>query len=134
MIARAWKYIDVAAESGCWLWTGAAVNRLYPCMIIPRTRVTVLMHRVLYEHYVEPIEHELHHTCRTTLCVNPWHMEDLTRREHKLQHDPRESFDTCLRGHEPNWHYYGQGRKRTCRTCNAEDARLRRRKRKVLSL
>ncbi len=48
----------------------------------------VLTHRVMYEHWVGPIEVglELDHLCRTKACCNPDHLEPVTRSENLLRY------------------------------------------------
>jgi hypothetical protein len=64
-----------------------------------------------------PAGHHLHHTCGNRACVNPWHLEPLTPREHKQRHLRSE----CPRGHGP--YDASTPRQRTCRKCRADDQR-----------
>lgn len=72
----------------CWLWTGAKLSTGYGKATLPhgskgQVRYTGA-HRLVYELLVEPIASEmtLHHTCNTPLCVNPAHLQPITRRAH----------------------------------------------------
>ncbi len=68
--------------SGCWIWLGYVDIKGY-ARCKPTGRNNVLAHRVLYEHYVGPIPDglDLDHLCRVPSCVNPDHMEPVTRAE-----------------------------------------------------
>lgn len=65
---------------GCWIWTGAKNSRGYGQLKIDgRSRYA---HRLAYEHWqgLIPEGFELDHLCRTRACVNPAHLEPVTRR------------------------------------------------------
>ena len=74
-------------NTGCWLWTGATTpggyGRLTVGSQIDGTRRQVRAHRRSYERLVGPIPDglDLDHLCRTPGCVNPEHLEPVTRRE-----------------------------------------------------
>ena len=66
-------------ENGCWLWLGRIDRTGYGrCKQFNKT---VLAHRVFYMHYVGEIPEgkELDHLCRVRNCVNPEHLEAVTR-------------------------------------------------------
>lgn len=128
---RITRRILIDETSGCWLWNGtlsasprssgyALVNREYA-------------HRVSYEVFVGPIPEglEIDHLCRIRHCVNPDHLEPVTRRENLLRGDTfaaRNARKThCPQGHSysgENLYVYKGGRK--CRTCHREAERRRR--------
>lgn len=62
-------------ESGCWLWTGAAINTGYG-MFYPKHGEGVLAHRYSYSLKNGPIPCGMHccHKCDTPSCVNPDHL------------------------------------------------------------
>ena len=108
--------------TGCWNWTGAVSNRSYGS--IYRDGRMQKAHRVSYELSCGPVPDglDLDHICRNRLCVNPDHLEPVTRSEN-LRRSPlmdRHSKKThCIRGHEftsentrmrPNGH-------RVCKEC-----------------
>jgi hypothetical protein len=66
------------AESGCWVWTGTRTNGGYG--VIYRKRA----HRLMYEQVNGPIPAglELDHTCENPPCINPDHLDAVTRPEH----------------------------------------------------
>jgi hypothetical protein len=73
------------APSGCWLWTGTHNGNGYGQIAIRLGGVvtTVGAHRAMYAHLVGPIGDglEIDHLCRVRDCVNPDHLEAVTREE-----------------------------------------------------
>jgi hypothetical protein len=67
-------------ESGCWLWDGAIWPNGYgkTSTLIHDTR---LAHRVLYIEHRGPVPDglDLDHLCRVRHCVNPAHLEPVSR-------------------------------------------------------
>lgn len=122
-------------DSGCWLWIAALNRNGYGLARFGRVRVA---HRVTYELLVGPIPGglDLDHLCRVRNCVNPSHLEPVTRRENlrRGEHNYRDATH-CQQGHP----YAGDnlrispadgGLARICRECaRANDARSRERKR-----
>ena len=62
----------------------------------------VLAHRWSYEHHVGPIPEGLtvDHLCRNTSCVNPEHMEVVTREENAYRGSRNKDKTHCDKGHE----------------------------------
>ena len=121
-------------RDGCWLWTGHVGPHGYA-----RFDGVAWAHRWSYEHFVGPIPVglEIDHLCRNRSCVNPDHLEPVTRRENLLRGDTFASRNAakthCIHGHEftPANTYVAAGGGRYCRTCRAE--RERRRKARIRS-
>jgi hypothetical protein len=73
------KNIDslyIKQANGCWMWTGSIENGY--------ARIgSKLAYRVMYEraHGAVPYGLELDHTCRVRACVNPDHLEPVTKAE-----------------------------------------------------
>lgn len=68
----------------CWLWTGSAAKS--GKVSYGKTTYnfkTVVAHRYVYEALVGKIadDIDLDHLCKNTLCVNPSHLEPVTRQE-----------------------------------------------------
>lgn len=107
-------------DDGCWVWQGTVDNNGYPTIHVrPRT---LRVHRFLYAQLVRnpPPGLVLHHVCFNKRCVNPDHLEELTRAEHKRVHPyvtPRS--EACFRGHQwtPDNTYVGNNGQRFCRAC-----------------
>jgi len=111
------------------VWTGATKKGGYGYIRRPGTTQDLYVHRVVYEMFVGAIDGlELHHTCVNKGCVNPDHLEELTRLEHVEAH----RAPLCPNGHD-DWRYEtdSQGyRHRYCAICkrarvNARYHRLR---------
>ncbi len=103
MVPRISSRIQVELPSECWLWTGAKTPNGYAkAWFSGRLR---LVHRELFERQYGPIPAglELDHLCRVRHCVNPKHLEPVTRRENQLRGNGvggRHARQThCSRGH-----------------------------------
>lgn len=78
-MARFWKNVDRGNDvDACWHWRGGKAGDYGKMYINGGTRVA---HAVAYEWFVGPIPpgHEIDHLCRTRNCVNPRHLEAVTR-------------------------------------------------------
>lgn len=127
-------------EDGCWLWTAALHSAGYG--IIGNQSGTFYAHRLSYEFFVGEIPQELDidHLCRVRACVNPDHLEPVTRRENILRGTAgqitgaRQRAKThCCNGHEfdeKNTRLNMRG-SRVCRACQREWARDKYHKRKA---
>lgn len=136
---RFWRY--VTPVEGCWIWRGSVGTNGYPRIKAPAgMRPTVLAaHRVGYEILVGPIPDglELDHLCKTPLCVNPAHLEPVTRSENARRLRTNTVIETglCHRGHDTRVHGYsppGKPTTRMCRQCK-RDRRAAARQRLVAS-
>lgn len=126
---RFWDKVQPEPMSGCWLWTAASLGGgRYGC-IGWKGRVRP-SHRVAYEQLVSPIPAglECDHLCRTTLCVNPDHIEPVTHAENvrrgHLGKAAREATH-CKHGHPFDVENTGVNKagKRFCRTCSRRRSR-----------
>ena len=75
-------------NTGCWIWTGATLNEGYGKIGVGRRgEGHRLAHRIMYELLRGPIPDgkELDHLCRFPRCINPWHLEPVTRSENQLR-------------------------------------------------
>ena len=143
LIERFMHLVSPEPNTGCWLWFGSGTQNGYGQFWISSRRSQVA-HKFLYESIHGPIGHGLNldHLCRVRCCVNPNHLEPVTRAEN-LRRSPirtagaqasakaRAAQSHCKRGHEFTQEntYLNQG-KRYCMDCR----RLRIRMRKVPSL
>jgi hypothetical protein len=102
-----WNKVQVEPD-GCWLWTGAHSRTGYSSFGYKGKSNTA--HRVAYIALIGPIPgtfpHGLtiDHLCRNRLCVNPAHMELVSRGENSLRGNTivaRYKNQThCINGHE----------------------------------
>lgn len=111
----------VDATTGCWNWTGAISNSRYGSIFYEgrMQKAHRVMWRVLRGEIADGMD--LDHLCRNTKCVNPAHLEPVTRSENLRRGlmDRNSQKTHCKRGHEftpentrtrPNGH-------RTCKEC-----------------
>lgn len=115
------------SSSGCWLWEGARAGTGYgQFQADGQTRPA---HRVVYEFFIGEIPEglDLDHLCRVRRCVNPWHLDPVTRRINIIRGDAPKLQRTkthCPHGHPydaENTTFY-RGR-RFCRACKRQRQR-----------
>lgn len=114
-----------ALDDGCWTWIGAKDTGGYGRVRIDK--VAHAAHRISYQHFVGAIPegHDLDHICRRRDCVNPDHLEPVTRQENVQRGLKGRLVTHCAQGHEydeQNTRIRANGR-RACRACNREAAR-----------
>lgn len=85
---------------GCHLWQGRLDKRGYG-----RTKSNALAHRAIYldqRGQLPPKKPELDHLCRRRHCVNPRHLEPVSRRENERRKlwRRRSQVKSCPRGHD----------------------------------
>lgn len=129
------KYIEPCPTTGCWLWTGAIDTNGYGIWLdydleggprLARRRpANTVCHRVLYEMAYGPVPEGLQvdHICMNASCINPSHLEAVTRAENMrrrrlmaraiLGKELPEKYKTrkCQEGHTL------PPRRRACPTC-----------------
>lgn len=93
----------VDRTDGCWIWTGAKQAGGYGrFMLSSRPTVLVLAHRFAFEQAHGAIADglTLDHLCRNTSCVNPGHLEPVSREENALRGSRNAGKTHCDAGHE----------------------------------
>lgn len=117
--------------SGCWLWLGAlspSASGKWPYGIVRGARKMEMAHRVSYELHrgAIPVGLVLDHLCRNTLCVNPAHLEPVTRKENtkrglvsEVTKARNAAITHCPQGHPYAGEnlYLKNGIGRECRQC-----------------
>lgn len=120
---------------GCWLWTGVVTPSGYGVFYDARIRRNVRAHRAawLAAHGQVPTGLVLDHLCRVRHCVNPAHLEPVTRRENTLRGETlaarKAAQAECVNGHAlagENVYRHPQRGTRMCRACMTATATRRR--------
>lgn len=131
------RHVEPEPNSGCWLWTGYRNQGGYGVTSLDGQ--ARLAHRVSYEVASGPVPEglELDHLCRTRPCVNPTHLEAVTRAVNIRRGDkvamwmgaPRSQ---SVKTHCPSGHAYSESNtsrdaknRRKCRECRRARARSR---------
>jgi hypothetical protein len=120
----------VDRTTGCWKWTGTILSRGYGQYYVgggQKNRIQLLAHRFAYEVLIGPIPSDLtiDHLCRNRACVNPLHMEVVTRGENVLRGIGTSAVNKrkkkCIHGHAftdaNTYRPPGNPNQRMCREC-----------------
>ena len=128
---RFWTQVEFTDT--CWLWKAGVFSggrHRYPCFT-DETHKSIGGHRWAYQFCIGPIPAGLQvdHLCRNTLCVNPDHLEAVTRTENIRRGTSPTAANArkthCPRGHllvPPNLVNLASGG-RMCKTCKAAYSR-----------
>jgi hypothetical protein len=125
-IDRLMAMVSPEPMSGCWLWIGSCLPNGYSHMGIQVDGVkkTVYGHRLAYELLKGRIPEglDLDHLCRVRCCVNPDHLEPVTRKVNLNRGVGFGTTNFCIRGHEltPENTYLHKRKNyvaRECRSC-----------------
>jgi hypothetical protein len=125
--SRFWAKVE--KTESCWLWQGSTSNKGYGEFHLGRQgrmRVRALPHVLSYQMLVGKIPDglQLDHLCRVRHCVNPEHLEPVTRKVNILRGvswcAERARQTHCLHGHSFVGAYISKEGHRVCRACNAK--------------
>lgn len=145
---RFWSKVDKTDD--CWIWTAGKNHYGYGSyrLIVNGRSFAAQSHRLSYEDAVGPIPDGMviDHLCRTPACVNPAHMEVVSRGENVLRGESSSAKHArgencgrcascvnaikthCVRGHllDGDNLYVANSGMRVCRAC-AQERRSKRR-------
>ncbi len=124
VVHRFMQKISIDPSNGCWNWTGCIGNTGYGQACI-ENGIRKYAHVLAYEIFIGPKPKglDLDHLCRNRRCVNPSHLEPVTRRENLMRGNTipaRKAAQThCKRGHplEGDNLYITSNGTRSCRIC-----------------
>lgn len=121
----------VSIEGDCWIWQGATTRNGYGMVQVDGRRW--MAHRYAYTALVGPVQPQLDldHLCRRRACVNPDHLEPVTRSENLRRGMPRgehlRARTECPRGHPYDERNTAvRNGHRICRACDRDRARRNR--------
>ncbi len=119
--SRFWDKVIPEPNTGCWFWLGGLDRDGYGSYggSTGGKKYSHRAHRVSYTTLVRPIPlatPEIDHKCRNKCCVNPAHLEPVTRQENATRR--RLAKTHCKRGHlftDSNTRWKGGAR--SCKDC-----------------
>lgn len=125
---RFWAKVQRGADTACWLWRGGKANGYGR---IHHQYRQINAHRVSWQiaHGTElSAELTIDHLCRNKLCVNPSHLEAVSRGENARRYTA--ALTACVHGHpfdEKNTKYTTRrgALRRLCRACARDRWRAR---------
>lgn len=134
-IIRFDKYWIPEPNSGCWIWIGGIASNGYGSFYDGERMDSA--HAFSYRYHVGPVQAglDLDHLCRVRCCVNPDHLEPVTRQVNAargLCGHHMKGKTSCKRGHafdDVNTYFNSNGT-RECRTCQRHKMRRLRAQRK----
>lgn len=125
---RFWAKVDKNHITGCWVWVGHKRDGYGVFSYGGRGGVRINAHRYAYQEIIGEIPNGLvlDHLCRQRDCVNPDHLEPVTRKENVLRGFSLSAMQSrqknCNRGHPlsgDNLYITPRG-KRQCRSCRKQ--------------
>jgi hypothetical protein len=122
-VERFWRHVEPEPNTGCWLWVGGLTGGGYGALGVGGAHEgLVRAHRFAFMEFRGsiPAGLELDHLCRVRRCVNPWHLEAVTRSQNFLRGEHPTAVNVrrgqCPQGHSMADAYVSRGA-RSCRTC-----------------
>lgn len=139
---RFWKKVSVSDNSSCWNWNAAKFGNGYGHFVIGKGKGrNKLSHRVAFEIYFGKISKGmvLDHKCKNKSCVNPYHLEQVTKRENTMRGDNPASRNNrkthCIHGHPLSGdNLYVWRNQRHCKICRNNIVENSRRKHRIAKM
>jgi len=131
--------VELQLGSDCWHWTAGVDDKGYGQVNVGGRPVKA--HIVMWRLYrgAVPEGLTLDHLCRVITCVNPEHLEPVTRAENTRRQLGAIGHPNAAKTHCPNGHPYdsdnprtlADGRHRVCRICRMKSNREYRARKRV---
>lgn len=123
---RFWVKVSIQ-QNGCWLWTAGKFSNGYGLFALgTKPRKNALAHRYAYQQLIGEVPEgkDLDHLCRVRHCVNPAHLEAVSRSENLRRGKKRQLKTHCKRGHLlGNDNVYINNNHRHCKECKRVNKR-----------
>lgn len=132
LIDRLERHTQRIPIAGCWVWDGASDYQGYGRINIDGR--TMLAHRASYELHVGliPAGLEIDHLCRNPSCINPAHLEPVTRKVNtdrgrcaEVHRHRFAAMTHCKNGHEytKTNTYFNPSGHRNCKICRLNSSK-----------
>ena len=132
-LRRFWSKVKVT--EGCWIWQAGSNGIGYGAFHIKRDGewTKILAHVYCYQVHKGPVPNglELDHLCRNPPCVNPQHLEPVTKQVNVIRGNAGAANwcrkkTHCLRGHpfDATNTYLDKRGRRGCKICRREQSRI----------
>lgn len=110
----------------CWIWTASKHRGGYG-QFRDQNGKNAQAHKWAYEFLIGEVPEglELDHLCRVRECVNPWHLEPVTKSVNQRRGARKTRQTHCKRGHSLEFARITPGR-RSCRECDNLRGRIKR--------
>lgn len=131
-IVKFWARVDASGD--CWEWTGNRYGSGYGRFSMGLATGSNLAHRVIWQELVGPLDAhlEIDHRCFNTGCVNPDHLEPVTKEENTRRRRGSPWRCKTFRTHCPQGHPYDADNTRVrangtrnCKECERDRAKAK---------
>ena len=83
---RFWEKVDKNGLNGCWIWTWSLNNDYGRIEIKGKKRTAHVVSWELHNGRKVKDGYIVHHECKHKKCVNPMHLQEMTKAEHDEHH------------------------------------------------